>query len=131
MANCKNCGISYKPRSSDCGLFCSNECQQIFKIKKNITEWVNGTHKPSPQSIRRYLLLLKNHKCEICGTVLWNDIPVTLEVDHIDGDSTNNVITNLRLICPNCHAQTDTYKSKNRGKGRSHRRQRWKEGKTV
>jgi len=53
------------------------------------------------------------HECAICGLAEWNEKPIPLEIDHIDGRHTNNTYTNLRAICPNCHAQTDTYKGKN------------------
>lgn len=43
---------------------------------------------------------------------------VPLEVDHIDGDFRNNKIENLRLLCPNCHSLTSTFKNLNKGKGR-------------
>lgn len=56
----------------------------------------------------------KNHKCEICNNTLWNNLPIPLELDHIDGNPYNHKLENLRLICPNCHAQTPTYRSKNR-----------------
>lgn len=61
--------------------------------------------------------LLKEHmlqyKCTICGNNgVWMDQPLTLQLDHIDGDSTNNELSNLRLLCPNCHTQTETYGSK-------------------
>lgn len=44
--------------------------------------------------------------------------PVNVELEHIDGNSSNNNLSNLILLCPNCHSCTPTYKSKNRGKGR-------------
>ena len=52
--------------------------------------------------------------------------PITLHSDHIDGNAANNVPENLRLICPNCHAQTPTYKNKNRGTGRPERRRQYR-----
>jgi 5-methylcytosine-specific restriction endonuclease McrA len=54
-----------------------------------------------------------DHNCSICKLSAWNGKPIPLELDHIDGCHTNNTYTNLRAICPNCHAQTDTYKGKN------------------
>ena len=50
-----------------------------------------------------------------------NEKKIVLEVDHIDGLHYNNTVDNLRLICPNCHSQTDTYKNKNNGNGRKYR----------
>lgn len=48
--------------------------------------------------------------CTECGLLPeWNGKPLTLQVDHIDGDRFNNVLENLRFLCPNCHAQTETW----------------------
>jgi hypothetical protein len=54
------------------------------------------------------------YKCAICGINSWNNKQLSLELDHIDGNRINHTLPNLRLLCPNCHAQTDTYRSKNR-----------------
>lgn len=61
--------------------------------------------------------LLKNicHECQLGDT--WNGKKLTLQMDHINGISNDNRITNLRILCPNCHTQTDTYSSKNRKGG--------------
>lgn len=60
--------------------------------------------------------ILEN-KCSVCGLDnMWNGIPINMELDHIDGNRTNHSLDNLRMICPNCHSQTDTYRSKNRHK---------------
>ncbi|MFJ5263570.1 HNH endonuclease signature motif containing protein [Streptomyces sp. NPDC088387] len=56
-------------------------------------------------------------RCALCGTEpTWQGKPLPLEVDHIDADWRNNRIKNLRLLCPNCHSTTDSYRG--RGKGR-------------
>jgi Zn finger protein HypA/HybF involved in hydrogenase expression len=52
---------------------------------------------------------LKEHKCESCSRTEWNDKPIPIELDHINGDNVDNRIENLRILCPNCHAQTPTY----------------------
>lgn len=57
---------------------------------------------------------LLEYKCSNCGINEWCNEPVTLELDHKDGDNTNHQLSNLRLMCPNCHSQTATYKSKNK-----------------
>lgn len=55
----------------------------------------------------------KEHICECCLNTTWNNVPIPLEVHHKDGDKNNNQIENLELLCPNCHALTDTYRGKN------------------
>lgn len=52
-------------------------------------------------------------KCSECEITEWNGKTAPLELDHIDGDNTNNLLENLRILCCNCHAQTLNYKSKN------------------
>jgi len=51
--------------------------------------------------------------CSICGINTWMNKPVTLQVDHIDGDRHNNLIDNIRLLCPTCHSQTKTFSGAN------------------
>lgn len=56
---------------------------------------------------------LKEYKCEQCGIADWNNSAISLELNHIDGDNSNHSLDNLELLCPNCHSQTSTYRSKN------------------
>lgn len=57
---------------------------------------------------------IKEHRCECCELESWLDEPIPLELDHIDGDNRNNLLENLRILCPNCHAKTPTYRGKNK-----------------
>ena len=89
-------------------------------------EWklgsVNGNTKYSTSRyIYRYVREQQDGKCKICDINTYNGMPIVLELDHIDGDYTNNTEKNLRCLCPNCHSQTPTYKNRNVGNGRKYR----------
>ena len=72
------------------------------------------------QSYRLKNRLLKErlfeHRCMNCKSTTWLGKPIPLELDHINGDRNDNRLVNLRLLCPNCHAFTSTYRGKNRSK---------------
>ncbi len=55
-----------------------------------------------------------DRQCSNCGLETWLNKPIPLELDHINGNSTDNSFNNLRLLCPNCHALTDTYRGRNK-----------------
>lgn len=57
---------------------------------------------------------LKEHRCEKCKRTEWEGLPIPLELHHINGNNTDNRIENVQLLCPNCHAQTEHYRGKNR-----------------
>ena len=86
--------------------------------KRPIEEYlVNGKYTQSNNLKKRLISEgLKQAQCECCGITEWNGQPTPIELDHIDGNRYNNVIENLRILCPNCHAQTDTYRGKNKNK---------------
>ncbi|MFE2018619.1 HNH endonuclease [Streptomyces sp. NPDC059499] len=72
---------------------------------------------PGERLKRAMITMGASEHCARCGTgPIWRDRPLPLEVDHIDGNWRNNQQQNLRLLCPNCHSTTDTYRG--RGKGR-------------
>jgi 5-methylcytosine-specific restriction endonuclease McrA len=85
-----------------------------------------------PESIRKYMFLKHSSKCQKCG---WSSVnsftkKIPLQVHHIDGNHRNNLEENLELLCPNCHSLTETFGSRNRGKGRDARRSWRKKQKT-
>lgn len=128
---CPGCGIELNERQRK---FCSVQCQQnqIWTFRKQeILE--NGCLpvRDNSKLARRYLFDVRGHKCEQCNNIEWNNQPIPLVVDHIDGNPYNNILINLRLLCPNCDAQTSTYKGKNRGNGRHKRRERYEQRKSY
>lgn len=62
--------------------------------------------------MKKKLLKERDHKCEKCLLKEWNGQPIPLEMDHIDGNNVNNIESNLRLLCCNCHAQTPTWRGR-------------------
>ena len=86
--------------------------------KRPVEEYLSNQRPIQSYKLKNRLLAegLKQHKCECCGISEWNGQPAPIELDHIDGNHHNNTLDNLRVICPNCHAQTDNYRGKNKGR---------------
>jgi hypothetical protein len=124
--NCLNCGKDHQFKGySYANKYCDNQCQKDYESKERVRQWLEeGRDWTSnvPVWAKRTIAEQRGNKCEVCGISKHNKLPLVLECDHIDGDHTNNKINNLRLICPNCHSQTTTYKNKNKGSGRQSRR---------
>jgi hypothetical protein len=110
--------------------YCSNKCQKVHEWNLKKITIIEGKCRSAP-SLKRFLLEEEGHKCWKCGIREWNGHPAPLELEHIDGNSDNNNLQNLEILCCNCHAQTPTYKAKNKGNGRFHRRKRYIEGKSY
>jgi len=122
---CRNCNNSHVLCANSNGWYCSFKCQQEFKYKETIAKWLAGeveVSKTVPNWLRRYIRETRGYQCALCGISEWNNQPLSLDLDHIDGNHANNELSNLRYLCPNCHSQTPTYKSKNKGNGRKARR---------
>lgn len=110
--------------------YCSRVCQQLFNREMRLRSWLNEDIY-SKYVVRDFLSSKQKGCCNRCKLSIWNEVPIPLELEHKDGNSDNNKRENLELLCPNCHAQTPTYKSKNKGNGRWKRRQRYQEGKSF
>lgn len=123
MNECLFCTKSCKEK------YCSIKCWGELKRQKYIADWKSGTINGGTingvtPAIKRYLIGKYGNWCSLCKWCKTNPITkkVPIEVDHIDGDHDHNTEENLRLLCPNCHSLTPTYKALNSGKGREHRR---------
>lgn len=126
--NCLNCGKELTNKQTK---YCCRNCQNDYQYKQWIVRWKDGEESglrgkyQISNHIRRYLFEKYENKCAICG---WGEVnPYTntlpLEIEHKDGNYTNNKEDNLILLCPNCHSLTATYKGANKGNGRKERKQ--------
>ena len=129
---CLNCCETISDKKGTKRKFCNNKCQQEYQYKISLEKYLNDQESckaihSSCGAVRKYILDLFNHKCSVCGWAEVNPFTkkVPLEIEHIDGNSSNNKIENLTVLCPNCHSLTKTYKGANRGNGREHRRRRY------
>lgn len=122
---CINCEKILSRRHSQ--KYCSNKCQQSFLSRLKFEQWKAGIEKGwSGQTrqlsnfVRRYMLEKYNFACVKCG---WNkrhpadNLPL-VEINHIDGNAENCKEDNLEVICPNCHAETLNFRSRNKNSKR-------------
>lgn len=132
FVKCKNCDKeinNYRGKRK----YCNGNCRGDFGKKQKFELIKNGDFSLDSNWYKKYLIETCGEKCIECG---WceknkysNKIPIELE--HIDGDSNNNDLKNLKLLCPNCHSLTPTYKALNKGNGRHKRMERYKQGKSY
>jgi hypothetical protein len=121
-AICINCNkeFEYSPLQRR-GKYCSLECSGLHKSALKKAAWYDGTNPhPERSTLRRYLTEDRGYKCEVteCGLSEWLGKPITLHVDHVNGDPSNDRPENVRLLCPNCHSQTPFLGAANKGRGR-------------
>ena len=101
-------GLEYAGNMSGKGLSKKNP-------KMTLSEYLANSKDIQSNKVRIKLLEegIKEHKCECCGLSTWLGKPIPLELHHKDGDRHNNILNNFELLCPNCHAFTESYRGKN------------------
>jgi len=90
--------------------------EQIKKLKET---WLNKLLTTdfkllSPEQQRKRVIYEQNFTCINCELSKWLNIPIALEIEHIDGNHFNGDRKNLKALCPNCHSQTDTWRGRNK-----------------
>jgi hypothetical protein len=114
-ANCKFCKKTFKFwKGQHKGLYCSNKCRGYQQVFQGFTK-----NTFFGMSKRKFLFehIFKKPTCTECGqNDLWNNKFLKLQIDHINGDSSDNRFENLRVLCPNCHTQTSTWGNPNKKK---------------
>ena len=136
---CKNCGNIFKREltsvSFESGKFLPlcNKCRNIKILEKSPVDRIKIIYKATrkanetkrkkeaslsweeasnPEKYRR-VKIEQDNKCFKCGLDKWFGKDIPLEIDHINGNNKDQRRENLRYLCPNCHAQTDTFRAKN------------------
>lgn len=133
VGKCLNCEIEInRDNGKNYQKYCSNICQVKYEEKIKF-EKVENNESTSIVSIKKYLIKKYGNKCMECGWCETNKTSnkIPIELEHIDGNSENNNLENLKLLCPNCHSLTPTYKALNRGNGRHKRMERYNEEKSY
>lgn len=100
-----------------------HEKPPVNKIKdyKTVLKKGSNSHRITVKNILMREKLVE-YRCVICGNEgMWNEKELSLQLHHIDGDTTNNEVDNLTFLCPNCHSQTDNYAYKNAKHGEKKR----------
>ena len=92
--------------------FCSRKCYNNNKLLESFKCVENGN--AEERIVKKYLLHHYGNICFECGITSWQGKELKMDLDHIDGNSDNNTLENCRLLCPNCHRQTPTYKGGNK-----------------
>jgi len=122
--NCLNCGNILNNKGQH--KFCSKSCDIEYKQKIILNKIENGDTSLYHKQYKKYLIEKFGNMCMKCGWHEMNSITglIPIQLEHKDGNSENNALTNLELLCPNCHSLTPTYGALNKGSGRLKRREK-------
>jgi DNA-directed RNA polymerase subunit L len=139
IRKCIGCGVVLTQRHKI--KYCSNKCHCRYKYEQFIEDWKNGLKSGTiginvrtiSGHLRRYLAEKYGEHCSECKWDKRHPITgrVTLEIDHIDGNAENNLESNLRLMCPNCHSLTPYFRNLNKGNGRKWRIEKYRKDASV
>ena len=132
VKNCPECNVEITGKYRNFKTFCSRLCYESNIKKFHLQQWLHGEvvgHKNTPNKdikdfVRLYLLNKYNYSCAKCGFSGVNLVSgkTVLQIHHIDGNSENSTVDNLQVLCPNCHAMTETYMGLNRGNSKRNNR---------
>lgn len=131
--NCLFCLKEFYTKKNSEQKYCSSDCMSSFWWQEKKEKLLkNGYDLSYANRIsKKYLIEINNGKCQICNLNSWNGKDMPLVLDHINGNSNDNNLNNLRVLCNNCDALTDTFKAKNKGNGRFKRRKRYEDNKSY
>ena len=108
----KKLGV-YKPNQGAKGVTIPNRAPLTKIPTDEILEGKHPYYQTNKLRVRLIKEGIKDEKCEICGVTDWLGERLAFELDHIDGNSNNHLLDNIRILCPNCHSQTETYRARN------------------
>lgn len=121
--NCLHCNKLQLVKKNTFNKYCDNACQAEYQTQQKIEKWLAGEElgytgkaKQIKSFVRYHLHKTRGTACSLCG---WDerhpdDGSVLTEIDHIDGNAENCAPSNLRILCPNCHSMTPTFRARNK-----------------